>query len=45
MNLPVPKKAHILFLFSDTGAGHRRGAQAIIEALNLIMVKGISRTS
>jgi 1,2-diacylglycerol 3-beta-galactosyltransferase len=35
MNLPVSKKAHILFLFSDTGAGHRSGAQAIIEALEL----------
>jgi len=26
---------HILFLFSDTGGGHRSAAEAIIEALNL----------
>ena len=30
-----PKKPHILFLFSDTGGGHRSAAEAIIEALNL----------
>jgi 1,2-diacylglycerol 3-beta-galactosyltransferase len=29
------KKPHILFLFSDTGGGHRSAATAIIEALNL----------
>lgn len=29
------KKPHILFLFSDTGGGHRSAAQAIIEALNV----------
>lgn len=28
-------KPHILFLFSDTGGGHRSAAEAIIEALNL----------
>jgi 1,2-diacylglycerol 3-beta-galactosyltransferase len=28
-------RAHILFLFSDTGGGHRSAARAIIEALNL----------
>ena len=30
-----PKKPHILFLFSDTGGGHRSAAEAIIEALQL----------
>ncbi|GAB4503354.1 MAG: glycosyltransferase [Anaerolineales bacterium] len=29
----VHKKPHILFLFSDTGGGHRSAAEAIIEAL------------
>lgn len=29
------KKPHVLFLFSDTGGGHRSAAQAIIEALNV----------
>lgn len=29
------KKPHILFLFSDTGGGHRSAAEAIIEALEL----------
>ena len=29
------KKPHILFLFSDTGGGHRSAAEAIIEALGL----------
>jgi len=29
------KLPHVLFLFSDTGAGHRSAAQAIIEALNI----------
>ena len=28
-----PKKPHILFLFSDTGGGHRSAAEAIIEAI------------
>ena len=28
-------KPHIVFLFSDTGGGHRSAAEAIIEALNL----------
>ena len=31
----VKKKPHILFLFSDTGGGHRSATEAIIEALNL----------
>jgi 1,2-diacylglycerol 3-beta-galactosyltransferase len=29
------RKPHILFLFSDTGGGHRAAAEAIIEALQL----------
>lgn len=29
------KKPHILFLFSDTGGGHRSAAKAIIEALEI----------
>ncbi len=29
------KKPHVLFLFSDTGGGHRSAAQAIIEALGI----------
>jgi 1,2-diacylglycerol 3-beta-galactosyltransferase len=33
---PTPeKKPHILFLFSDTGGGHRAAVDAIIEALQL----------
>lgn len=30
---PSPKKPHVLFLFSDTGGGHRSAAEAIIEAV------------
>ncbi|MBG0786023.1 MAG: galactosyldiacylglycerol synthase [Anaerolineaceae bacterium] len=33
--MKVSRKPHILFLFSDTGGGHRSAAQAIIEALNV----------
>ncbi|MEI6291147.1 MAG: galactosyldiacylglycerol synthase, partial [Chloroflexota bacterium] len=29
------KKPHILFLFSDTGGGHRSATEAIIEALEI----------
>lgn len=29
------KKTHVLFLFSDTGGGHRSAAEAIIETLGL----------
>ena len=29
------RKPHVLFLFSDTGGGHRSAAEAIIEALKL----------
>jgi len=36
LNLPVLTiKKHILFLFSDTGGGHRAAMDAIIEALQL----------
>lgn len=31
----LKKNPHILFLFSDTGGGHRSAAEAIIEALDL----------
>lgn len=31
----MDKKPHILFLFSDTGGGHRSAAEAIIEAVRL----------
>ncbi len=31
----IPKRPHILFLFSDTGGGHRSATEAIIEALQL----------
>ncbi len=33
--IPINKKPHIVFLFSDTGGGHRSAAEAIIEALEL----------
>jgi 1,2-diacylglycerol 3-beta-galactosyltransferase len=32
---PLPHKPRVLFLFSDTGGGHRSAAEAIIEALEL----------
>ena len=35
MEHPQPEKPQIVFLFSDTGGGHRSGAEAIIEAINL----------
>lgn len=35
MTKPHPKRPHILFLFSDTGGGHRSAAEAIIEAIHL----------
>ena len=31
----MSKKPHILFLFSDTGGGHRSAAEAIVEAIEL----------
>lgn len=35
MNPPKAEKPHILFLFSDTGGGHRSAAEAVIEAIQL----------
>ncbi len=35
MDQPEPEKPRILFLFSDTGGGHRSATEAIIEALHL----------
>ncbi|HPH97505.1 MAG TPA: glycosyltransferase [Anaerolineaceae bacterium] len=35
MSQKTNKKPHVLFLFSDTGGGHRSAAEAIIEAINL----------
>jgi 1,2-diacylglycerol 3-beta-galactosyltransferase len=35
MSHPKPEKPHVVFLFSDTGGGHRSAAEAIIEAINL----------
>ena len=32
---PQPDQKRIVFLFSDTGGGHRSAAEAIIEALQL----------
>jgi len=36
------KKPHILFLFSDTGGGHRSAAEAIIEAVQLEYGKAVT---
>ncbi len=34
--MPTPnKKPHVLFLFSDTGGGHRSATEAVIEAMQL----------
>ncbi len=35
MNKSLNKSPHIVFLFSDTGGGHRSATEAIIEALKL----------
>lgn len=35
MRLNNNRKPHIVFLYSDTGGGHRSAAQAIIEALDI----------
>ncbi len=35
MDKTPAKKPHIVFLYSDTGGGHRSAAEAIIEALEL----------
>ncbi len=37
-----PERLHVLFLFSDTGGGHRSAAEAIIEAINLDFPNRIS---
>lgn len=42
MNPPDVKRPHILFLFSDTGGGHRSATEAIIEALHLEFPNRIS---
>jgi 1,2-diacylglycerol 3-beta-galactosyltransferase len=36
------RKPHILFLYSDTGGGHRAAAESIIEALDLEFGKSIT---
>jgi 1,2-diacylglycerol 3-beta-galactosyltransferase len=35
MSPPSTKRPHILFLFSDTGGGHRSATEAIIEAVEM----------
>ena len=42
MTHPETKSPHVLFLFSDTGGGHRSAAEAIIEAINLDFPNRIS---
>jgi 1,2-diacylglycerol 3-beta-galactosyltransferase len=42
MSIRPRKRPHILFLFSDTGGGHRSAAEAIIEALQLEFGDAIS---
>jgi 1,2-diacylglycerol 3-beta-galactosyltransferase len=37
-----PEQPHILFLFSDTGGGHRSASEAIIEAINQLFPNQIS---
>ncbi len=39
---PHPRHPHILFLFSDTGGGHRSATEAIIEAIRLEFGERIS---
>lgn len=39
---PLPYKPRVLFLFSDTGGGHRSASEAIIEALNLEFPDGLT---
>ena len=39
---PTLRKPHIVFLFSDTGGGHRSAAEAIIEAVQLMYGKGVT---
>jgi 1,2-diacylglycerol 3-beta-galactosyltransferase len=42
MDKKKPDSPHILFLYSDTGGGHRSAAEAIIEALQLEYGSAIS---
>jgi 1,2-diacylglycerol 3-beta-galactosyltransferase len=42
VNPPQNNRPHVLFLFSDTGGGHRSAAEAIIEALNVEFPRQIS---
>lgn len=42
MNDHISKRPHILFLFSDTGGGHRSATEAIIEGLKLEFDERIS---
>jgi 1,2-diacylglycerol 3-beta-galactosyltransferase len=42
MTRKEPELPHVLFLFSDTGGGHRSAAEAIIEAINLYYPNRIS---
>ena len=37
-----PERPHVLFLYSDTGGGHRSAVEAIIEAINLDFPNRIS---
>jgi 1,2-diacylglycerol 3-beta-galactosyltransferase len=39
---PLPYKPHVVFLFSDTGGGHRSASEAIIEALELEFPGGVT---
>src|SRR6185503_20221987 len=39
---PTLRKPHIVFLFSDTGGGHRSAAEAIIEAVQLMYGKDLT---
>jgi 1,2-diacylglycerol 3-beta-galactosyltransferase len=41
LSVPI-RKPHILFLFSDTGGGHRAAMEAIIEALYLEFGNGVT---
>ena len=39
---PQPDIPHIVFLFSDTGGGHRSATEAIIEAINTFYPRSVS---
>jgi len=40
--MSINPKPHVLFLFSDTGGGHRSAAEAIVEAIQLEFGEAIS---